>query len=201
MLALAASGLSPAAASDTVPPAPAPAVLEPIDAASPAAPAPTAEGVREQIGALARRGLYDGSILVVDPATQTVLYSRAADRPRIPASTTKLATAAAALHVLGPQTRLPTIAYRDGGTVYLVGGGDPTLVRSKGGDPLAGGRASLRDLARSVAAAFTTQTEIDARVRRVGVPRSQARARLARHPSRRPALQRPSPHSWSTAAG
>jgi serine-type D-Ala-D-Ala carboxypeptidase/endopeptidase (penicillin-binding protein 4) len=160
-LALAASGLAPAAASDTVPPAPAPAVLDPIDATAPAAPAPTAEGVRGQIGALARRGLYDGSIVVVDPATQTVLYSRAADRARIPASTTKLATAAAALHVLGPQTRLPTIGYRDGTTVYLVGGGDPTLVRSKGGDPLAGGRASLRDLARSVAAAFTVQTQVD----------------------------------------
>lgn len=158
-LTVAAAGLSPALASDTPPPAPAPAVLDPVDASTTASP-PTADGVRQQIGALARRGLYDGSILVVDPATDTVLYSRAADEPRIPASTTKLATAAAALHVLGPQTRLPTIAYREGGTVYLVGGGDPTLVRAKGGNPLAGGRPSLRDLARSVAADFPAQTRI-----------------------------------------
>jgi serine-type D-Ala-D-Ala carboxypeptidase/endopeptidase (penicillin-binding protein 4) len=160
LLALAASGLAPAAASDTVPPAPAPVVLDPVDGAAPAAEAPTPAGVREQIGALARRGLYDGSILVVDPSNRTVLYSRSADQPRVPASTTKLATAAAALHVLGSRARLPTIAYRDGETVYLVGGGDPTLVRSKGGNPLAGGHASLRDLARSVAEAFTTQTEV-----------------------------------------
>lgn len=160
LLAVAASGLAPARASDSVPSAPAPVVLEPVDAGAPAVPPPTAAGVREQIGALARRGLYDGSILVLDPASGTVLYSRAAGRPRIPASTAKLATAAAALHVLGPQTRLPTIASRDGDTVYLVGGGDPTLVRSKGGDPLAGGQASLRDLARSVAAGLATKARI-----------------------------------------
>lgn len=160
LLVVAASGLSPARASDSVPPAPAPVVLDPVGASGSTAPPPTADGIRDQIGTLARRGLYDGSILVIDPATETVLYSRAADQPRIPASTTKLATAAAALHVLGPQMRLPTIAYREGGTVYLVGGGDPTLVRSKGGNPLAGGRPSLRDLARSVAADFTAQTPI-----------------------------------------
>ena len=160
LLAVAASGLGPARASDSVPPAPAPVVLEPIDAQSSTTAPPTADGVREQIGGLARRGLYDGSIVVLDPATGTVLYSRAADQPRIPASTTKLATAAAALHLLGPQTRLPTIAHRDGNTVYLVGGGDPTLVRAKGGNPLAGGRPSLRDLARSVAADFASQTRI-----------------------------------------
>lgn len=155
-------GLTPsgALASDTVPDAPAPAVLDPIDPAAPAAPAPTAEGVRQEIGALARRGLSDGSIVVLDPATETVLFERASDRPRIPASTVKLATAAAALHVLGPQTRLPTIAYREGTTIYLVGGGDPTLVRAKGGNPLAGGRPSLRDLAGAVAADVAAQTQV-----------------------------------------
>jgi D-alanyl-D-alanine carboxypeptidase/D-alanyl-D-alanine-endopeptidase (penicillin-binding protein 4) len=159
LLAVSAPAIGPAAASDSLPPAPAPVVLDPIDASTSTAP-PTADGVKAQIGALARRGLYDGSILVVDPATETVLYSRSPDRPRIPASTTKLATAAAALHVLGPQARLATIAYREGSTVYLVGGGDPTLVRSKGGNPLAGGRPSLRDLARSVASDFPAQTRI-----------------------------------------
>ncbi len=90
LLAVTVSGPAPAAASDTVPPAPAPLVLEPVDATTPGALPPTAAGITEQIGALARRGLYDGSILVVDPGTDTVLYSRAADTPRIPASTTKL---------------------------------------------------------------------------------------------------------------
>ncbi len=142
---------SPVARADTSPPpAPAPAVLAPLTPS--AAMAPTPDGVAAEIGRLVRRELAGGSVLVTDPATGTVLYQRGEDRPLIPASTTKLTTAVAALDVLGPQTRIPTIAYREGATVYLVGGGDPTLVRAKGGNPLAGGSASLRDLARATAA-------------------------------------------------
>lgn len=155
-----ASAALPAAADPTPPPAPAPSVLAPLDIDAPAAPAPTADGITAQIGRLARTGLFDGSILVLDPSTGTVLLERRGDRPRIPASTTKLATAAAALDVLGPQARIPTIAYREADTVYLVGGGDPTLVRSGGGNPLAGGSPSLRELARAVAADFETQTAV-----------------------------------------
>ena len=132
----------------------------PVDLGSPTAAAPTPEGVRREIGPLARRGLGDGSIVVVDPSTRTVLLDQQGARPRIPASTAKLATATAALTVLGPQTRLPTIAYREKNTIYLVGGGDPTLARSGGGNPLAGGRPSLRELARAVAADFTAQTRV-----------------------------------------
>ena len=149
-----------AVAADGPPPAPAPAVLAPIDVTSATGPAPTADGVRAEIGRLARRGLFDGSIVVIDPTSQAVLLDQAADRPRIPASVTKLATSTAALMVLGPQTRLPTIVYRDGDTVYLVGGGDPTLVRAKGGNPLAGGSASMRDLAEATAATFTANTKL-----------------------------------------
>jgi serine-type D-Ala-D-Ala carboxypeptidase/endopeptidase (penicillin-binding protein 4) len=141
-----------------VPPAPAPPVLAPLG--SPEGTAPSAQGVERAIGSLAQRGLYDGSIIVVDPATGAVLFDESADRPRIPASTTKLATAAAALEVLGPQARIPTIAYRDGDTIYLVGGGDPTLVRSGGGNPLAGGSPSLKELARAVASASTDRTPV-----------------------------------------
>lgn len=147
------------AADATPPPAPAPAVLAPVDASS--GPAPTPEGVASAIGSLARQDLYDGSAVVLDPATGSVLYDRRGARPRIPASVTKLTTAAAALHVLGPQTRIPTIAYRDGSTIYLVGGGDPTLVRSGGGNPLAGGSPSMRELARGVATAFEAQEQVD----------------------------------------
>jgi serine-type D-Ala-D-Ala carboxypeptidase/endopeptidase (penicillin-binding protein 4) len=155
LVAGALAGLAPASADSTPPPAPAPDVLAPIDPATSTAPAPTAAGVQAAIGGLARRGLYDGSIVVIDPAGGTVLYERRPDEPRIPASTTKLTTAAAALNVLGPQTRIPTIAYRDGSTLYLVGGGDPTLVRTGGGNALAGGSASLRTLARAASTAFT----------------------------------------------
>ncbi len=150
-----------ATAADTVPPAPAPTVLEPVAVTAATAPAPTPEGVQQEVGRLARRDLDGGSVMIVDPATGAVLMDQAAGRPRIPASTTKLATAAAALTVLGPQTRLATVAFRQGGTVYLVGGGDPTLVRQRGGNPLAGGSASLRALAESVAEGFTAQAPVD----------------------------------------
>jgi serine-type D-Ala-D-Ala carboxypeptidase/endopeptidase (penicillin-binding protein 4) len=141
-------------------PSPAPSVLAPVDVASSTSTGPTPEGVRREIGRLARRGLGDGSIVVVDPSTRTVLLDQRGDLPRIPASTAKLATATAALTVLGPQTRLATIAYRDDNTIFLVGGGDPTLARTGGGNPLAGGRPSLRELARAVAADFTAQTRV-----------------------------------------
>ncbi len=46
--------------------------------------------------------------------------------------------------------------YRKGATLYLVGGGDPTLVRAKGGNPLAGGSASLKALAKLATKSMTT---------------------------------------------
>lgn len=145
-------------AADTPPAAPAPLVLTP---ASPEpGTAPTAAAVQDRLGRLVSRQLKGASVLVLDPATGTVLFDQRGARPRIPASTVKLATAAAALDVLGPSTTLPTIAYRDGTTVYLVGSGDPTLVRKKGGSPAAGGRPNLTDLAKAVAADYGVQTAI-----------------------------------------
>lgn len=144
-----------AADGGTVPPAPAPAVLNPINVVTATGVAPTPAGVKKVVAPLAGRSLGDESIVIVDPTSQTVLFDRQGSRPRIPASTLKLATASAALNVLGPSARIPTVVYRDGGTIYLVGGGDPTLVRASGGNPLAGGSASLRALARLTTAAFT----------------------------------------------
>lgn len=151
-------GASASAEGGGPPPAPAPAVLTPLDLS--AGTPPTTAGVDAAIGRLASGSLRGGSAIVLDPATGTVLFSQLADRPRIPASTAKLATAAAALNVLGPDTRIPTIAYRFGDTVYLVGGGDPTLVRAGGGNPLAGGSASLRDLAKSSVTGFTANSTV-----------------------------------------
>lgn len=72
----------------------------------------------------------------------------------VPASTTKLLTAAAALEVLGGDHRFETVVRRQGRTLVLVGGGDPLLQRAP--DPDVGypeERADLRTLARRVASA------------------------------------------------
>jgi D-alanyl-D-alanine carboxypeptidase/D-alanyl-D-alanine-endopeptidase (penicillin-binding protein 4) len=74
--------------------------------------------------------------VVIDSATDTVLFDRGADTPAATASTMKLLTAGAALNTLGPNYRVDTRVYQDPaqpGTVILVGGGDPTLSRTAPG--------------------------------------------------------------------
>lgn len=55
------------------------------------------------------------------------VYSLSPDTPLIPASTMKIVTAAYAFHVLGPDYSPTTLAWREGDSVYLAGGGDPGL--------------------------------------------------------------------------
>ena len=74
--------------------------------------------------------------VVIDAATDTVLFDRGADTPAATASTMKLLTAGAALNILGPNYRVDTRVYQDPaqpGTIILVGGGDPTLSRTAPG--------------------------------------------------------------------
>ncbi len=82
---------------------------------------------------------------VVDTATGEQLYGRGAATPMTPASTVKIATAAAALSALGPDHRIATTVRlsEDGRTLTLVGGGDPTL-----------DTAALRSLATTAAKAL-----------------------------------------------
>ncbi|MEV6329687.1 D-alanyl-D-alanine carboxypeptidase/D-alanyl-D-alanine-endopeptidase [Streptomyces sp. NPDC051909] len=70
---------------------------------------------------------------VVDAATGKQLYGEGATTPMTPASTVKIATTSAALSALGPDHRIATttVAAPDGRTVTLVGGGDPTLDRTR----------------------------------------------------------------------
>lgn len=95
--------------------------------------------------------------MVADATTGETLYDRGAGRSAIPASTTKLFTAAAALHVLGPETTFETKVVAGGtvtggvldGDLVVVGGGDPTLTN----DPTPSGYpapATLAGLARQV---------------------------------------------------
>lgn len=132
-------------------------VLVPTVISGSTAPVPTAAGLAARISSLlASRSLGRAAAVVVDPATGDVLFEQAASEPRVPASTTKLLTAAAALQVLGPQTRIATTVQSDGKTVTLVGGGDATLVT--GTKPR--NAASLTDLARKTATALPADSSV-----------------------------------------
>jgi D-alanyl-D-alanine carboxypeptidase/D-alanyl-D-alanine-endopeptidase (penicillin-binding protein 4) len=114
------------------PPPPAAPVLAPVPAAGgPAAGGGTVPALAHTLEPLMRAaGL--GTVrtgAVVDVATGRLLYDHDADTVSTPASTTKLATAVAALGALGPGHRLTTSVVAPGpGAIVLVGGGDPTLV-------------------------------------------------------------------------
>lgn len=104
----------------------------------------TPAGVTTQISALiAGGGLgHDVGGLVTDLTTGRVLYALNASTGFTPASVTKLATAAAALDVLGPGATFTTSVLAQasargaGGAgasedIVLVGGGDPTLAAGR----------------------------------------------------------------------
>ncbi len=72
--------------------------------------------------------LGTGSILVQDAQGRTIL-SYEADTPHMPASTIKIATAAAALKMLEPNYHFPTdFFWTPDGTLTVKGYGDPTLI-------------------------------------------------------------------------
>ncbi|MCM2427747.1 D-alanyl-D-alanine carboxypeptidase/D-alanyl-D-alanine endopeptidase [Streptomyces sp. RKAG337] len=91
---------------------------------------------------------------VIDAATGKLLYGSGAATPSVPASTIKIATAAAALSVLGPDHRISTTVLATGPhTTVLVGGGDPTLTA-------AALRTLADDTARALTARGTTATSL-----------------------------------------
>jgi serine-type D-Ala-D-Ala carboxypeptidase/endopeptidase (penicillin-binding protein 4) len=159
------------------PPAPAraaeggsPAVAVPLAEASPATPlmvagaqAPLPAGpvlARTLAPALADPGLGPSlGVTVRDGATGAHLLDRNADRPGIPASTTKLLTAAAVMATMDPQLRLTTRAVTGATShdVVLVAGGDTLLAPGRGTPTAVAGRAGLDDLARQTAAALTAR--------------------------------------------
>jgi D-alanyl-D-alanine carboxypeptidase/D-alanyl-D-alanine-endopeptidase (penicillin-binding protein 4) len=105
--------------------------------------------------------LKRSGVVVVDPGTDQVLYGKQVSRALIPASVTKILTAAAAVEVLGASTRLATRTTEQANVVYLIGGGDATLPRSLASDAQPNGPASLRRLARSTATALGGTTKVD----------------------------------------
>ena len=145
--------LAPAAVAEesapSTPSGPAAPVLPALPVTGSTAPAPTAKGVRAQVGAIVdARGLGLSAAIVLDPTDGKVLLDVRGDQALVPGSVVKLATAAAALAVLGPEARIATtVVGDDSRTITLVGGGDATL--TMGGGPQ--GTASLADLAKQVA--------------------------------------------------
>ncbi|MFD5930475.1 D-alanyl-D-alanine carboxypeptidase/D-alanyl-D-alanine-endopeptidase [Streptomyces sp. NPDC060333] len=110
---------------------------------------------------LADRGLGDlRSAAVVDTATGQVLFESRAREAMTPASTVKIATAAAALAALGPEHRIRTtvVPGPGPGQIVLVGGGDPSLTAKKKAPAGSGGSlvALAADTARALKAAGTT---------------------------------------------
>ncbi len=92
-------------------------------------------------------GTFTG--IVQDATTGQVLFDRAADEARIPASNMKLLTAGAALRVLGPDHRFSTrvVAGPTPGSVVLTGGGDVLLGAGESAPGAVLGRAGLATLA------------------------------------------------------
>lgn len=91
------------------------------------------------------------SVVGADGATA---YRRGGDAAFVPASTTKLLTAYAALARLDPGARFTTSTVLDGTRVVLVGGGDPYLADTPPEEPTPVDRADLRTLAERTAAAL-----------------------------------------------
>ncbi len=107
---------------------PDPHVLEVVDDG--AAPVPTAAGLaRDLQEPLASPALGPRvSAVVADVSSGQDLYATAG-ASIVPASTSKIVTAVAALRLVGPDTRLRTsvVAGPTPDSIVLVGGGDPTL--------------------------------------------------------------------------
>ncbi|MFD9333612.1 D-alanyl-D-alanine carboxypeptidase/D-alanyl-D-alanine-endopeptidase [Streptomyces sp. NPDC060028] len=99
------------------------------------------------------------SASVIDTATGQVLYESGAREAMTPASTIKIATAAAALAALGPEHRIRTTVTPGAGPgqIVLVGGGDPSLTAKKKAPAGPGGSlvALAADTAQALKAAGT----------------------------------------------
>jgi serine-type D-Ala-D-Ala carboxypeptidase/endopeptidase (penicillin-binding protein 4) len=156
--ALRAERVSPPASSANVPSKPpvlASATASPTATPTTSAPAPSAVGVERALSPALADPRLGGRLLaeVADGLSGSVLLDRQADQPAAPASTAKLATAAALLAVRAGTDRLTTrvVAGATPGSVVLVGGGDPTLSAADPGEATAyPDAARVSDLAAAV---------------------------------------------------
>jgi D-alanyl-D-alanine carboxypeptidase/D-alanyl-D-alanine-endopeptidase (penicillin-binding protein 4) len=131
---------------------------QPLQPASASAPIPTPSALAKVLApAVADPALQPGpGVVVRDAFTGQTLFSKAANTPRVPASTAKLLTALAVGTTLDPLATLPTrvVQGTEPDEVVLVAGGDTMLAKGKGSPTAVEGRAGLGDLAAQVGAAL-----------------------------------------------
>jgi D-alanyl-D-alanine carboxypeptidase/D-alanyl-D-alanine-endopeptidase (penicillin-binding protein 4) len=109
------------------PPASASATATPEPEPEPPPPLPDGPTLKKLLQKVGRTALKDYGYAVY--GYDGVLLAAKGDEPMVPASTTKVITALAALDVLGPQHTFATRVLSDGsGAITLVGGGDPGLM-------------------------------------------------------------------------
>lgn len=123
--------------------------------------AATPAGVSAAVAPLLSGGALGSEVgaVVADAATGEVLFAQGELTPRVPASTTKILTATAALQQFGPDHTLRTrVVLQDGGQLVIVGAGDPSL-RADRAEPGIG--ATLENLAQRTALALREQGRIE----------------------------------------
>lgn len=118
-----------------------------------------AQPVADELADITADLLADGAVgaagvLVTDVLTGEDLDGEAAAAGHVPASTTKLLTATAAVAAAGADHRFQTRVVEDDGRLVLVGGGDLALAEGAGDPDAVIGHAGLGDLAASTAAAL-----------------------------------------------
>jgi D-alanyl-D-alanine carboxypeptidase len=145
--------------------APPPAAVEfrpALAAPGDSAPAPTPDGVAAALaGPAAASGLGALTGVVIDPANGQVLYAKGGGTARVPASTTKVLSAAAVLLAMPHTDQLSTKVVRGDkpGTVVIVGGGDATLsALAEGKESVYPGAPHLDDLVEQVKATGPVDT-------------------------------------------
>lgn len=122
----------------------------PVESSTPP-PIPNAEILKTKLDKVKRTNVTEAAYAVYTSVGDELAVEN--DTAMVPASTTKLVTAMAAISLLGPDTRFQTRVLALGDEVTIMGGGDPYLMASKQKKAVLA--ANLDDLAAATAAALT----------------------------------------------